>query len=212
MDHKDELSFIGMLIMDVGAADKRCKELGTQAARRDFVRASFAAVEGIAWIFREHVRSLAETSGLLEDAERLALAETTFQVSATGKISTHPRFLSLVATVRLCARIADRMVNARCIDFAENGWEELLAAIAIRNRITHPKSRDDLILEEGDVSTCANAFFWFLEQITSAMATSNNAVRQFSEDMVKFLTQLKAGDPVAWAAYKAIRYAERNDD
>lgn len=205
MNHNDELSFVQLLLADVTAADKRHQDHESQSAKRDLVRTSFAGIEGVVWIFREHIRELAVITGALKEAEALALSETTYGVDASGRVNAQQKFLQMPATIRLCARIAERISGESKIDFSANEWNELKNAIKIRNRITHPKKRQDLDLSERDLSTCISALHWFLEQSTNAMAAANKAAREYVDAMGDILTGLEADDPKTLQEYQAAK-------
>lgn len=204
MDQEDEMSFIRILISDVARAEEAHRAKPDQAAKRDFVRASFAAIEGAVWVFREHVHGLAQITEKLEEAEKIALSETAYNVDQTGRVLQQNKFLTLVATIRLCASIANRIAPSSNIDFSASGWQDLRDAIQIRNRITHPKTLHDLLLSDRDVTSCANAMQWFLDASTRVMRETVSAAREYVDGVGDVLRDLKAGDQGTWDVYLSL--------
>lgn len=204
MNQDVEASFIRILLGDVVRADQAHQANPDQTAKRDFVRTTFAAIEGSVWIFREHIRGLALATGSLEEAERIALSETTYSVDKAGHISAQPKFLTLIATIRLCADIAERIAPASSIDFSAAGWGNLGEAIQVRNRITHPKALHDLVLSDQDIKSCANALHWFLEVSTGAMRETISVAREHVEGISDVLSDLKSGDEPTWEIYRSL--------
>jgi hypothetical protein len=80
-------AFLALLIEDVIAARKRLTTAHTQTARRDVVRASLAAIEGMIWVAREHVRTVLASLEQLTPVADLAMQELTYTVSERGRPS-----------------------------------------------------------------------------------------------------------------------------
>lgn len=113
-----ERSFLELLLIDVANATKRHASSGTQSDKRDLVRTTFAATEGVAWIFREHVTGAARDSYGLDPDEEGALNEIAFHVSETGKVHRRQSFVPLLNSIRLTARIGARIAPPKQIDFS----------------------------------------------------------------------------------------------
>jgi hypothetical protein len=201
-------SFMLILLNDVGAAISRRKIDDNQATRRDMIRTAFAAIEGMVWIFREHVIDTAENTYGLECDEKLILQERQLSVSEQGKITEQPRYLPLTTTIRFIARIANRLNGIDHFDFGASEWEGFRKAIGIRNRITHPKSADDLHVRKADVQQVMNALSWFLEKLTEILAQSVMTQKRYLGQLKDVFEKLKAGDPEITALYNAVRDSE----
>ena len=208
--HTLEEGFISILLGDVGSAMQRYDASQSQQHRRELIRSIFAAIEGYVWLFRNHVVEAARSLGKLELDEEIALSELSYHVSDKGKVLAQPRFVSVLAIIRLTARIATRLSPELEVRFDTADWHRLQKASAIRNRITHPKSRKDLELTGDDAVACLDAFFWLLEISTSAMEATNSALAKFNADFRAVVAELKRGNPEVWAAYHAI--AGRTED
>ncbi len=199
-----ERSFLELLLIDVANATERHTSSGTQSDKRDLVRTTFAAIEGVAWIFREHVTGAARDSYGLDPGEEGALNEIAFQVSETGKIHRRHSFMPLLNSIRLTARIGARIAPSKRIDFSGGGWDDLRKAIVTRNRITHPKGVKDLILTDGDIETGTTALFWLLAETTEVMEETNSAIADYLGEFRLVLDKLLANDPEMHALYRSV--------
>ncbi|MFA6220583.1 MAG: hypothetical protein WC692_12525 [Erythrobacter sp.] len=123
-------NFTEILVTDFAASMARLEKSGSQSHMRDVVRTAFAAIEGTAWIFRQHIIEVANTTYGLEPDEQAVLLESVHLVSPQGKISTQARFIPLPNSIRLIDRIAARINNQGGDRFLGGGLER----IAQRNR------------------------------------------------------------------------------
>ncbi len=171
------------------------------------VRTIFAAIEGVAWIFREHVTGAARDSYGLDPDEATALSEIAFQISETGKVHRRQSFMPLLNSIRLTARIGARIAPSKQIDFSGRGWGQLRDAIAIRNRITHPKGVSDLVLTDHDIETGTAALFWFLVETSDFMETANSANIDYLGEFRLVLNRLLNNDPDMHALYRSVEKA-----
>lgn len=194
--------FLGSLMFDVQDALKRQQTEDEPTNRRSLIRALIAAVEGLAWIYREHVVDIANTIEALTDTERAALADTAATVDDTGRISTQKRYLSTTAMIRLTTRIAKKFAPDCAPDFGGAGWANLKETIALRNRIAHPKQQKDLEISKDDVARAISAFDWFVDVVTAVMAQSNDAFRDHVREFGEIADLLKAGDQKMLELYR----------
>lgn len=202
-------SFFLMLVSDVGAALSRNESADSQATRRDLIRTAFAAIEGLVWIFREQVVAAAQETYGLEDDEQEVLRERQLSVSEQGKISAQSKFLGLTPTIRLVARIADRINDTEHFDFGSSEWDGFRKAIGIRNRITHPKSAYDLRLSKTDVDQVIRALFWFLETHAKVLGATVATQKKYLGEFNDVFDKLRSGDPEVTALYNSLR--DRDD-
>lgn len=201
MENSDEQSFIAMLGADVRAAMSRRVEADNQQVRRDVVRTTWSAIDGIIWIFREHVIECATLTYGLKHSEIAVLSETVYNVSVQGAIKPQQKYLPLLVIFRLISRIANRIEPSAKIDFGHNGWSKLKDAQKIRNRITHPKSRENLFLTELDLATTQLGFGWLVEQTVGSMARLNHATKDYLGNFNDLFNKLQIGDLEATRLY-----------
>jgi hypothetical protein len=197
-------AFMALLIEDVIAARARLTASDTQTARRDVVRASLAAIEGVTWVAREHVRTaLAELEQLTPIAD-MAMRELSYGVSDRGEPVAQVRGLPLLTTIRLVvwqARIISPEIG---VQFSAKGWADLRQAVEIRNRITHPKPDQSLAISDGDLAVVGSGMSWLLATVEYVMASTNLAFAHHNELTREIVQRLSGGDPDALAEYQAI--------
>jgi hypothetical protein len=73
----------------------------------------------------------------------------------------------------------------------DGGWNGFKDALVIRNRITHPKSIDDLQLSDNEIQTVADAAEWFLKvqrELIQKMMTKMEALRESKLLLVQFVS------------------------
>ncbi len=191
-------ALIRTLIEDVIAARERLEAVDTQTARRDVVRASLAAMEGEVWLAREHVRDSLRTLDELTPLADLALRETTYQVTDGGKLIEQTRSIALPTAVRLIVAQAQIICPDLAVDFAGTGWESLRSAVAIRNRITHPRPGRDLNVTNDELRIIEIGLNWLFATINYVMASTNLILVEAR----KFIDELLTGDPAALKEYK----------
>lgn len=196
--------FMALLIEDVIAARERLTAAHTQTARRDVVRASLAAIEGVTWVAREHVRKvLAELEQLTPVAD-LAMRELSYSVSERGQPIEQVRGLPLLTAVRLVVWQARIICPEISVEFSAAGWSDLRQAVNIRNRITHPKPDQDFAISDDDLAVVGSGMSWLLATVEYVMASTNLAFAQSNDLLREIVHRLSVGDPDALAEYHAI--------
>jgi hypothetical protein len=211
-DHLGEIgeTFLGMLVGDVIAAFERIESDSSQAPRRDMIRTLFAAIEGCVWTYREHVRSVATSIEELPPLMELALTEVSYAVTETGEVVSQTRYVSLTAMIRLTTTLAQSLAPDLRVDFGGTGWSNLKQAIAIRNRLTHPKRKTDLDIGPADVETSWAALKWLLQTITEVMAATVKSQSSYLSEFRVLVDDLKNGNPDAVQAYRNALLTDEN--
>jgi hypothetical protein len=159
--NRNEQSFFNILTDDVNACLSRIKTDDTAANRRDLIRAIFAAIEGINWQLKELL--LSETSDQLSPHEYAALKEESYQINKKGEVVVVDKFLPLGTSIRMAARLVQKFSPRYELDFSDVGWENLKHAIDTRNRLVHPKSKNDLAVSDTDLEKSFSGFSWILK-------------------------------------------------
>jgi hypothetical protein len=176
------------------------------------IRAYFAAIEGLIWMYREHVVDIAKSCDKLTFEEQIAFAEVTYAVTAQGRIVEQARFVPMLALIRLTTKLAEKINPTLKVHFNGTGWDSLRQAVEIRNRITHPKSVVDLEISDMDLKTCRGGFDWLFEMCTSALETSNLAFGKHVQELANLVDELRRGDPHVIAEYNAVAKSLRDQE
>jgi hypothetical protein len=158
----EEASYSHILIGDVNAARTRLDQMDSPMARRDLVRATFSAVEGLLWRLKQRVLDHASQYGSLSIHDLAALMEESYNVRNDGSVNPQTRYLPTATSIRVTVRAAQHLFNEYKLDFGHVGWACLQRAIDVRNRIMHPKTPTDLFVSDDEVDDCIRGFGWFL--------------------------------------------------
>jgi hypothetical protein len=206
---REHTEFLRLLAGDVQHALDRTALSASPTDRRNLLRTIISAAEGISWIYRVHVLSVAKEFDATTPLMEMALAEASFSVSEQGVIVEQARHISLTAIIRLTTRIAQSICPNLDVDFSVIGWKHLKDAIKMRNRITHPKNICDLAVSEKEIESAKLGFFWLLNTTLHVM---EETVKEFSvlvADLKKLGEELRQGDPDALDLYQR---AHRDSD
>lgn len=195
--------FLRTLVEDVAAALQRISQADTEGHRRDAVRTIFAAIEGVTWFYREHVRRTADDLGMLTTAVDLALQEKSYTLGSKGNLIEQIKFTPLTSMIKFVAKVAEETCGGSHVNFGQAGWDDLQRAITVRNRITHPKTRADLVVTAQEVAIAETGFVWLLNLVVEGMAAAQLRLVRFNKDAQELVDALKNGDPIALAEYRA---------
>jgi hypothetical protein len=161
------------------------------------------------WETREQVREISADMGYLTPLADLALREQNFMVTEQGEIVEQVRYVTLTASIRLTVRQVQTFAPALMVDFGSSGWQSLRLAIGVRNRVTHPKTTNDLIVSNDDLRITRIGLFWLLEMTEQVQRAAVDSFARHTKDFRELVERLKQGDPIALRAY---RHALENPD
>lgn len=161
---QDEAYAFEILIQDVLLAINSLKDSDEAHLRRSTIRTIGAAIEGI--IFHLKKISLTQAKSFPEiysDLEIAALREETYFINDNGFVRTKPMMTPLKTSIKLIIKMIDKKSNSlHKISFNSAGWDALLANVIIRNKITHPKTIEDLKISKEEIEQSIRAFNWTL--------------------------------------------------
>ena len=163
LDAVDELKRVIMVLNeDLDAALIAGRTDPCQFAHRTLIRTYFAFVEGIAYQLRQVTRASLEGTDLLTHGERALLREERFQLNAKGEPETkenyQPMLPNLLFSVRCYVKNHGAIYSP---DTGSSGWGSMKRAIAVRDRITHPKSAQGLEISDEDTEHFVRAAEWW---------------------------------------------------
>jgi uncharacterized protein YigA (DUF484 family) len=136
----------------------------TESGERSFVRAAFAMIEGSVFNLKQIALALSKHGkGRFSQAELVMLEEVSYDLDDKGATKSQVKFIPLAKNIKFAFSSAARAFGvAYELKVDDAGWNGFKDALVIRNRITHPKSIDDLKLSEKEVQTVVDAAEWFL--------------------------------------------------
>ena len=135
--------------------------------RRTFVRAVFADIEAQIHSLRGSCLDLLRLGDLKLTTPQLAvLREETYEIDNRGRAKTRTFFANADKSIRFVLNTFAELNSADSPDYGTTGWESLRDSIRIRNRLTHPKNRDDMIVSDLELSQVMNGGRWFNDSVS----------------------------------------------
>lgn len=152
----DLTSPIIALADDVDRAQRDLESHNDGYARRNYVRALFAMVEGSVYLLKQtSLSSALQRRVPMAPAEYALMAEETFDLDNKGQPRSTPKLLRITENLRFTIECVNRVFGSSVIlDTESAAWHDFRRAVEIRNRITHPKSAVEFEVTEEEVQMC----------------------------------------------------------
>ena len=94
--------------------------------------------------------------------ELCALSGISYEIRQDGMLVIKAPRIRFENRVLFVLKLLDRTVGRQTRLKEIEGWQEFQDAIKIRNRITHPKTKDDLSVSQEDYDTVIRGLQWFV--------------------------------------------------
>jgi hypothetical protein len=154
------------LAEDAAAAEKYLDECDNQFARRAYIRSTFAFLESEVWLLKKVCLTIPGLQGAgekpLSHAEYALLQDHTYELGGNGDPLVRPKHLKLRDNLRFTFNVFNRLFSSQIdLGVGTGSWDTFLDAVAIRNRITHPKNAANLSITDDEIQTCRKMQSWF---------------------------------------------------
>ena len=184
------------LHQDATACWVAVKQSDTRLSRRNYIRATFAFIEGALSIMRQHVLEEVEAKRFEPTHAELALLrEETYDLKDNGDVRTRDLFLPALPSLRFTF---DIFAHAHAItaipDYSAQGWQAFQHSLKIRHRITHPKATSDIDVSDPELDAVEQAHIWFLESTTSVYVEGRATLMAQLDVARRSLLNAKSGD------------------
>lgn len=141
-----------------------------QFYRRTLVRTLFAMVEGAVFALKQEALEQYRIGKLeLSPGEHAMLSEVSYSLKKSGAVNESSCYPKLIANIKftfpICARAWGTLFEFDPPLSKEPKWGKFCQAIEIRNRLMHPKSLEDLEVQDSDLTDVLDAASWFSEQL-----------------------------------------------
>ena len=94
--------------------------------------------------------------------ELCALSDISYEIKQNGMLVIKNPRVQFERRVLFVLSVLDRTIKRQTKLTKIEGWQEFQDAIKTRNRITHPKTKDDLSVSQEDYDTVIRGFQWFV--------------------------------------------------
>jgi len=140
-----------------------------EIAARALLRATFAYIEAMVYCLKSMaLRLSAFDIGKFTPAEKAILAENAYELDDKGRVKTQVKYIPLLKNIRFAFDAGGRALALQHkLDVGNTRWESFQKALAIRNRITHPKTVADLHISEKDSKYLEDGLEWFVDNLTA---------------------------------------------
>jgi hypothetical protein len=170
---------VALLASDVSAAARLSELHGdTQFARRTYVRAVFALIEGNMNFMAGVVLASAERGEIELTPRELEIARQERVSMEAGRPAVGPKFIPLGDRLSpLMSMFARCHARTYALYKGSSGWVSFSAAIEIRNRITHPRSESAFAVSNAELECLAKGKEWFaasIEELLSACSATTH--------------------------------------
>ncbi len=159
-DRPSLFKLINDLARDADECESAVVNTGSSLAKRNFVRALFAWIEAVSYFMRQHVLSELRKEELAEESipKLLAASERSYRVDEKGDVVEVPLMTKTSYNLLFSLRsFAEVVAFPLTVGKGGRNWQAYTRALKIRDKITHPKSPDDLELTEADLEAVREA-------------------------------------------------------
>lgn len=157
------VALMNILWTDTAQVERSLETQDTPYGRRQYVRTVFAMIEGMVFATKQLASSLPETA--IDPSEAAMLRGVTYDLDDKGNAVERTARLTLEREIKFAFRTYARCVGLTYeINASGKGWQALIGAKQVRDRLMHPKRADDLKVSDAELTMAKNAGLWFREQ------------------------------------------------
>jgi hypothetical protein len=186
MDRAASITELQRVFTVLGEDLDRAVELGKQApgqfALRTLYRTYFSFIEGVSFQLRQVSLATLKDTDLVTHAELALLREERFQLNSKGIPEPRENFQSFLPNLLFSIRCYVKQHGA---SYEPNigvvGWESMRKAVAVRDRLTHPKSGEGLTVSQEDERHLVAAAGWWKKTMLEMFAACGEADRYWKE-------------------------------
>ena len=129
---------------------------------RTYIRSFFALIEGMTAQIKKLALQVHQQQPIFEPFEISLLVEEDAFLTNKGEPRSKKAKLRFIDNFQFAIWSLNRALNLNIAVPKESGWNEMLQAIKIRDRITHPKNTVCLVISESEMkNTIGPAHAWF---------------------------------------------------
>jgi len=177
-------SVFTVLLNDLENALELGRANPSQFAHRTLFRTYFAYVEGLSFQLRQVTLASLQGTDLLTSAEIALLREERFQLDGKGVPEARENYQQVLRNLLFSLRCYVKNHGATYQpDTSQNGWESMREAVAVRDRLTHPKSASGLEVTEDDVQHFVAGAAWWKRTLLEMFAACGEADAFFREQL-----------------------------
>ena len=169
-DYLEELKkrfiFFGHLSEDLDQAKRLLEENDSQFTRRMYLRSLFAFIEGNSFRIRQMALAAHnQRAQCFSNEEIVMLEEKDLGIKDNGDLKIRTKYIDFATNIRFSQNSYIKAFGGDQPDYTDNGWAQLKQALELRNRITHPRSEEDLNISDDELNVIHEAKEWYSSNV-----------------------------------------------
>ncbi|HYX72933.1 MAG TPA: hypothetical protein VE732_09185 [Nitrososphaera sp.] len=168
-----------------GKAEKN--ENNRQFWRRTAVRAIFALIEGVVYRMKQLAYEVHVYEGMpLPNADAALLLEESYELNDKGVAITRYNYPQIEKNIKFAFASVTRAYNITYqLNLSDARWDAFKKTLKVRNRLTHPKHTQDLIVSDEEAATMLVAYIWFLSCLKELVGEIGTALAHRAQELEK---------------------------
>ncbi len=159
---KKGFTFFAEFSRDLDQASKILEENDSQYIRRIYLRSLFTFIEGNSFRLRQMALAAHNNRAqCFSNEEIMMLEEKDIDIKDNGDLNIKTKYIGFAENIRFSQNSYIKAIGGDQPDYTANGWAQLKKALVLRNRITHPRSKDDLIISDDELKVIHEAKEWY---------------------------------------------------
>jgi hypothetical protein len=171
-----------MLADDVQEVIRMFRASPTECMRRTYAKTAFTFLEGDLYAFKQLILALekiltlwipprgASHIVLFTEEQRAMLKEFTYEITNDGEARQTTYRARFTDSFKFVVNVLHQVMRLDSkVNYSDPGWNALINARKIRNRLTHPKSLESLAVTDNDIETIQTAVGWYEATINNML-------------------------------------------
>lgn len=166
------------------------KSLGNEPSgfwSRTFIKTTVSLIEAEIFILKqETLRHCRENQFQLSPELLLFLNNKKYEINRNGKINERLLQIRLKDDIKF---VFDQVTSIKGhklhTGFEDSGWSKVISIISVRNRLTHPKSVDDMNVSSNEENDCKLAFNWFINNLAHFLDQEKDDIEKRAKEEIK---------------------------
>ena len=195
---------LGATAEDVDTCHSNLVQTNSAFWKRTYVRSLFAAFEALVHFMKQHAlsrRVVAVVDSFRSGQNELPVAElsllfgVSYHVDETGEVKIREAKIPFLADLQFSLRQAREVFGATHNLEKDPGWEALRAAVKIRDRVTHPKTLQEIEITDAEIETVNQAYAWIRREVARLFASIPGVSFEEVKDLDKLSEEVGTSTP-----------------
>ncbi|BBL56539.1 hypothetical protein [Methylomonas koyamae] len=147
---------------------------------RTFIKTTVSLIEAEIFLLKQEILHYCGNNQIQLSPELLLfLNNKKYEINSSGQITERLLQVRVTDDIRFVfGQILSIKGHKPQKDFEDAGWSKVISTIAVRNRLTHPKSVDDMNISKQEVNDCKLAFNWCISNVVHYLDQEKNDIER----------------------------------